>query len=80
MLPFSGAVFCHAYTTMKSPAWLEAHARGFSTFGVTQIVVPDNPPEILDGPRRLVANGSEAAFSPHQTPPTTYWLASSNHT
>jgi transposase len=44
VLPFSGVVFCHAYTTMQSPAWLDAHARAFSTFGgVTGLVVPDNP-------------------------------------
>lgn len=44
VLPFSGAVFCYAYTTMTSPAWLDAHARAFSTFGgVTGLVVPDNP-------------------------------------
>jgi transposase len=44
VLPFSGVVFCHAYMSMQSPAWLDAHARAFSAFGgVTQLVVPDNP-------------------------------------
>ena len=44
VLPFSGAVFCRAYTDMKSPSWLDAHARAFSYYGgVVQLVVPDNP-------------------------------------
>ena len=44
VLPFSGAVFTHAYTNMKSEAWLDAHVRAFSYFGgVTQIIVPDKP-------------------------------------
>lgn len=44
VLPFSGALFCHATTNMKSEAWLDAHVRAFSFFGgVTQILVPDNP-------------------------------------
>lgn len=43
-LPFSGMVFCHAYTDMKSPSWLDAHVRAFTYFqGVTKLVVPDNP-------------------------------------
>lgn len=43
-LPFSGAVFCRAYTDMKSPSWLDAHVRAFTFFGgATKIVVPDNP-------------------------------------
>lgn len=44
VLPFSGALFCHATTNMKSEAWLDAHVRAFSFFGgVPQILVPDNP-------------------------------------
>jgi hypothetical protein len=44
VLPYSGALFCHATTNMKSDAWLDAHVRAFSFFGgVTQILVPDNP-------------------------------------
>ena len=44
VLPFSGALFCRAYTNMKSEAWLDAHVRAFSFYeGVCQIVVPDNP-------------------------------------
>ena len=44
VLPFSGLLFCRAYADMKSPAWLDAHAKSFTFFGgVPQIVVPDNP-------------------------------------
>lgn len=44
VLPYSGVVFCRAYTDMKSEAWLDAHVRAFSFFGgVSQLVVPDNP-------------------------------------
>lgn len=44
VLPFSGALFCRAYTDMKSEAWLDAHVRAFSFYGgVAQIIVPDNP-------------------------------------
>ena len=44
VLPFSGALFCRAYTDMRSEAWLDAHVRAFAFYGgVVQIVVPDNP-------------------------------------
>lgn len=44
VLPFSGAVFCRAYTTQKSEAWLDAHVQAFAHFsGVPRIVVPGNP-------------------------------------
>lgn len=44
VLPYSGVIFCRAYTDMKSPSWLDAHVRAFTLFGgVPQIVVPDNP-------------------------------------
>lgn len=44
VLPFSGALFCRAYSNMKSPAWLDAHVAAFSFYGgVVQIIVPDNP-------------------------------------
>ncbi len=43
-LPFSGALFCRAYTDMRSEAWLDAHVRAFAFYGgVVQIIVPDNP-------------------------------------
>lgn len=44
VLPFSGVIFCRAYTDMKSESWLDAHVRAFVFYaGVTQLVVPDNP-------------------------------------
>jgi transposase len=44
VLPFSGALFCRAYTDMRSEAWLDAHVRAFAFYdGVVQLVVPDNP-------------------------------------
>lgn len=43
VLPYSGMVFCRAFTDMKQEAWNSAHAQAFEAFcGVTQIVVPDN--------------------------------------
>jgi transposase len=42
-LPFSGLVFCGAYTDMKMENWIDAHVRMFEFFGgVPQIIVPDN--------------------------------------
>jgi hypothetical protein len=42
-LPFSGCVFCRAFTDMRTDAWITAHIEAFEAFGgVTQIVVPDN--------------------------------------
>jgi transposase len=44
VLPYSGALFCRAYTDMKSEAWLDAQLRAFSFHGgVAQIIVPDHP-------------------------------------
>lgn len=44
VLPYSGVLFCRAYTSMKSEDWLDAHARAFTYFGgVSRLVVPDNP-------------------------------------
>lgn len=44
VLPYSGALFCHAFMSMKSPSWLDGHVRAFNHFGgVVQIVIPDNP-------------------------------------
>jgi len=43
VLPYSGLLFCFAYTSMKMPAWIDGHIRAFEAFGgVTQIIVPDN--------------------------------------
>lgn len=60
VLPFSGALFCHAFANMRSEAWLEGHVRAFQFFGgVVQIVVPDNPATSThrvrkDDPQRVV--------------------------
>ena len=43
VLPFSGYVFCQAFTDMRSEAWVNAHVNSFAFYqGVPQIVVPDN--------------------------------------
>jgi transposase len=42
-LPFSGCVFCRAFTDMRTDAWITAHVGAFEAFaGVAQILVPDN--------------------------------------
>lgn len=44
VLPYSGYVFCRAYTDMRLEAWVSAHVAAFEFFGgVPQLVVPDNP-------------------------------------
>ncbi|MGH3265886.1 MAG: IS21 family transposase, partial [Trebonia sp.] len=41
-LPFSGCVFCRAFTDMRTDAWIAAHVGAFEHFaGVVQILVPD---------------------------------------
>lgn len=43
VLPYSGMVFCKAFTDMKQEAWNSAHVQAFEFYGgVTPIVVPDN--------------------------------------
>lgn len=43
VLPFSGLVFCRAFTDMRTDAWIAAHIGAFEHFaGVAQILVPDN--------------------------------------
>lgn len=69
-LPFSGMVFCHAYTDMKSPSWLDAHVRAFTLFGgVTKLVVPDNPTTSthrrVQGDAERVVNGRYRQFADH---------------
>lgn len=42
-LPFSGLVFCQAFSDMKQQSWNQAHVNALEFFGgVPQIVVPDN--------------------------------------
>lgn len=43
VLPFSGCVYCRAFTDMRIDAWIAAHVGAFEMFdGVPQILVPDN--------------------------------------
>ena len=43
VLPFSGCVYCRAFTDMRTEAWITAHIGAFELFGgVPQIVVPDH--------------------------------------
>ncbi|MDQ0277129.1 hypothetical protein QO003_001432 [Arthrobacter silviterrae] len=43
VLPFSGYVFCQAFTDMRVEAWVNAHVCAFMFYqGIPQIVVPDN--------------------------------------
>ena len=43
VLPFSGYVFCRAFTDMPMEAWIAAHVAAFEFIGGTvQILVPDN--------------------------------------
>jgi transposase len=43
VLPFSGYVFCRAFTDMRMEAWIAAHVAAFEFFGgAVQILVPDN--------------------------------------
>lgn len=69
-LPFSGAVFCRAYTDMKSPSWLDAHVRAFAFFGgTTRLVVPDNPTTATHrrqhGDAERVVNARYRQFADH---------------
>ena len=43
VLPFSGYVYCRAYTTMGMDVWIDGHVGAFQRFGgAAQILVPDN--------------------------------------
>jgi hypothetical protein len=43
VLPFSGCVYCRAFTDMRTEAWIAAHIGAFEMFGgVPQIVVSDH--------------------------------------
>lgn len=69
-LPFSGAVFCRAYTDMKSPSWIDAHARAFALFGgTTKLIVPDNPStsthRLRQGDAERVVNARYRQFADH---------------
>ncbi len=43
VLPYSGCLYCRAFTTMGMDAWIAGHVGAFGAYGgVTQILVPDN--------------------------------------
>jgi transposase len=43
VLPFSGYLWCRAFTDMRMPSWLDGHMGAFAFYGgVPQILVPDN--------------------------------------
>ncbi|MGP9837797.1 Mu transposase domain-containing protein [Arthrobacter sp. 179] len=53
VLPYSGMVFCRAFTDMKQDAWNSAHVQAFEAFGgTTQIVVPDNAATATNWPSK----------------------------
>lgn len=53
VLPFSGVVFCRAFRSMKSEAWLAGHVDAFEFLsGVPQLVIPDNPTTATVRPTR----------------------------
>lgn len=53
VLPYSGVVFCRAFMTMKSEAWLAGHVGAFEFLnGVPQMVIPDNPTTATVRPAR----------------------------
>lgn len=42
-LPYSGLVFCQAFSTLKQEAWNRAHVNALTFYGgVPQLIVPDN--------------------------------------
>src|SRR5699024_8121259 len=43
VLPYSGYVYCRAFTNMRMDAWISAHVGAFEFIeGVPQLIVPDN--------------------------------------
>ena len=43
VLPYSGCLWCRAFTDMRMPSWIAAHVGAFDFYGgVPQILVPDN--------------------------------------
>lgn len=56
VLPYSGYLWCRAFTDMRMPSWLTAHVGAFEFYqGVPQILVPDNA---LTATRRREATDS----------------------
>ena len=43
VLPYSGLLWCRAFTDMRMPSWIAAHVGAFEFYGgVPQLLVPDN--------------------------------------
>ena len=43
VLPYSGYLWCRAFTDMRMPAWITAHVGAFEFYGgVPQLLIPDN--------------------------------------
>jgi len=43
VLPYSGYLWCQAFTDMRMPSWLAAHVAAFEFYGgVPQLLIPDN--------------------------------------
>ena len=43
VLPYSGYLWCRAFTDMRMPAWVAAHVGAFEFYGgVPQLLIPDN--------------------------------------
>lgn len=43
VLPYSGYLWCRAFTDMRMPSWLAAHVGAFEFYGgVPQLLIPDN--------------------------------------
>jgi transposase len=43
VLPYSGYLWCHAFTDMRMPAWIAGHVGAFEFYGgVPQLLIPDN--------------------------------------
>ncbi|MGP5164290.1 IS21 family transposase [Arthrobacter rhombi] len=70
VLPYSGMVFCRAFTDMKQQAWNSAHVQAFEAYGgVTPILVPDNAATATNRPNKedsaRVVNASYRELAEH---------------
>jgi len=61
VLPYSGYLWCRAFTDMRMPAWITAHVGAFEFYGgVPQLIIPDYVPRNIIRvlcPVRLCAQG-----------------------
>lgn len=70
VLPYSGMVFCRAFTDMKQSAWNSAHVQAFeASRGVTPILVPDNAATATNRPNKgdsaRIVNASYRELAEH---------------